>query len=281
MPELPEVESVKLQLQKYLVGHTINSIEIRHENIFEGDTSKIEGALVTAIRRFGKALVFDLDNDYSLVSHIKLTGQFIYRGKNLPEVPSLSKKVTGGLGGSHTHVIFDLDHESYLYYNDVRRFGWIRVMKTDDVEKSGFINKLGPEFLKDLDLERFKKELSKTRRAIKVLIMDQAKMAGVGNIYANDALYDARINPSTPANSLADKQAERLFSSIEKVLKKGLETGGASELAFVTPDGKEGHYQDFTLVYGKQGKECPNCSGKIEKYTLGGRGTFWCPECQK
>jgi len=281
MPELPEVESVKLQLQKYLVGHKIEKVEIKNNGIFEGDSSKIEGANVIEIRRFGKALVFDLDNDYSLVSHIKLTGQFIYRGKNLSKPPKLSKKVTGGLDGAHTHVVFHLDHNSTLYYNDMRRFGWIRVMKTEDVESEGFIKKLGKEFLKDLDLEYFRNELSKTRRAIKVLIMDQAKMAGVGNIYANDALWDAKINPKRPANMISTDEAKRLFESIEKVLKKGLETGGASELAFVTPDGSEGSYQDFTLIYGKQGTKCVRCGTVIEKFALGGRGTYWCHKCQE
>lgn len=281
MPELPEVENVRLQLEKYLVGHKIESVEVKTKNIFEGDASKITGTKIESVRRFGKALVIDLNNKLSLVSHIKLTGQFIYRGVNLKKTPDLSKKVAGGIGGKHTHVTFHLSDNSKLYYNDVRKFGWIRIEKTSQVENEGFIKKLGPEFLKDITYKYFMETLSKTRRTIKVLLMDQAKMAGLGNIYANDALWDAKINPKRPANSLNYDESKRLFKSCEKVLKKGLETGGASELAFVTPDGTEGDYQNHTLVYGKQGTKCKRCKTKIEKYMLGGRGTYWCPNCQK
>ena len=288
MPELPEVESIKLQLEKYLVGHKVEKVEIKHPKIFTGDPKKIEGAKLKAIRRFGKALCFDLDNGYSILSHIKLTGQFIYRGPNLKKPPVLSKKVVDGISGKHTHVIFNLDKGGKLYYNDVRRFGWIKIEKTSEVENESFISRLGPEPFGSaqgkpglLTFDYFKTICGKTKRAVKVLLMDQSKMGGVGNIYANDALWDARIDPKHPANSLSDTELKTLFKSIEKVLKKGLETGGASELAFVTPDGTEGSYQDHTLVYGKEGNVCKNCKeNKIEKYMLGGRGTYWCPTCQ-
>lgn len=281
MPELPEVETVRLQLEKYLINHKVEGIEIVNNGIFEGDTQKITGARIINVRRFGKALVIDFDNKFSIISHIKLTGQFIYRGVNLKKISKLSKKVTGGLGGKHTHVVFHLSEDSTLYYNDVRKFSWIRIMKTSSVESEGFIKKLGPEFLKDLKYKQFFEILSKTRRNIKTLLMDQSKMAGLGNIYANDALYDAKINPKRPANSLNYDESKKLFNSAEKVLKKGLETGGASELAFVTPDGREGQYQDHTLVYGKQGTKCKRCNTVIEKYMLGGRGTYTCSNCQK
>lgn len=280
MPELPEVESVKMQLEKYLVGHKILKVEIINKGIFEGDSKKIINSKIKSVRRFGKVLVIDLENNLSLVSHIKLTGQFIYRGKNLAN-PKLSKKIFGGIGGKHTHVIFHLDHNSKLFYNDYRKFGWIRIQKTSDVENEGFIKKLGPEFLRDLDFKYFKNTLSKTKRNIKVLIMDQAKMAGVGNIYANDALYDAKIDPKRAANSLSKTESKSLFLSINKVLKKGLETGGASELAFVKPDGSEGNYQNHTLIYSKQKTKCKRCGSMIEKYKISGRGTYACSKCQK
>lgn len=285
MPELPEVETIRLQLEKYLVGHGIESVEVRNERIFTGDKNRILGARVINTRRFGKALVIDLDNGFSILAHVKMTGQFIYQGPNLKPRP-LSKKVTGGVPGKHTHVIFTLDNDGKLYYNDMRQFGWIKVEPTDQVENEKFISSLGPEFFKDLDLATFRNILSKTRRSIKVLLMDQSKMAGVGNIYANDALWDAKINPKRPANAINYEESEMLFNSIEKVLKKGLETGGASENAFVTPNGSEGDYQNHSLVYAKQGQKCSRSAcrqkgAKIEKFTLGGRGTFWCPACQK
>lgn len=206
MPELPEVEAIKLQLGKFLKGHKIVSVEVRNTKTFQGNEKKIEGAKVTGTRRFGKVTVVDLSNGYSILAHVKLTGQFIYRGPNLPKPKNLSLKVTGGIPGPHTLVIFKLDHEGILYYNDVRRFGWIRVVKTLEVPEEPFIKKLGPEPFKDLTLEKFREILTKTSRAIKVVLMDQSKMGGVGNIYANDALWLAKINPKSPAKNLDPKQ---------------------------------------------------------------------------
>lgn len=281
MPELPEVESIKLQLEKYLTGHKIENVEIRNHK-FEINSKLILNSKVIGTRRFGKVTVIDLSNGYSILAHVKLTGQFIYRGPNLLNPRPLSSKVVGGVPGNHTHVIFNLDRGGKLYYNDVRRFGWIRIEKTEDVGKEKFISKLGPEPLRDLTLEKFSQILSKTSRNIKVVLMDQTKMGGVGNIYANDALWLAKINPRTPANKLINQSTIQLFNAILKVLKDGIKYGGASELAFVTPDGTEGNYQNHTLVYGCEGEICKRChKSKIEKFFLSGRGTYFCPVCQK
>lgn len=289
MPELPEVETIKLQLGKFLENHKIVSVEVRNRKTFQGDEKKIIGAKIVGTRRFGKVTVIDLSNGYSILTHVKLTGQYIYRGPNLPNPKKLSTKVTGGAPGPHTLVIFNLDKGGELYYNDVRRFGWIRIVKTSEVSEEPFIKKLGPEPFgsaqgkpSKLTLEKFKDILSKTRRAVKVVIMDQSKMGGVGNIYATDALWLAKIDPKRPAKSLTKDEAKLLFDSILKVLKEGLKYGGASELAFVTPDGEEGEYQNHTLAYGHQGEPCERChKGIFKKYFLGGRGTYVCPVCQK
>ncbi|KKQ73640.1 MAG: Formamidopyrimidine-DNA glycosylase [Candidatus Woesebacteria bacterium GW2011_GWB1_38_5] len=325
MPELPEVESIKIQLEKFLVGsprggalrgsprggalrgHIIKKLEIRNPK-YEIEKEKIENTKITGVRRFGKVLVIDLSSNYSIVTHVKMTGQFIYQGPNLLNVKSLSHKVVGGLGGKHTHVIFHLDRGGVLYFNDYRRFGWMRLEKTSNIQNSknpnNYIGKLGKEFLKDLTLEEFSeilvkskkpgkeflKDLTledfseilvKSKKPIKILLMDQTKMAGVGNIYANDALWLAMINPRKQANKLLNYQIIKLLKSVEKVLKEGIKRGGASELAYVAPDGSEGHYQDFTLVYGREKEPCKNCKTPIEKVKLGGRGTYFCPVCQK
>lgn len=282
MPELPEVEAIKLQLGKFLKGHKILSVDVKNRKTFRGEEKDIIGGKVKGTRRFGKVTVIDLDNNYSILTHVKLTGQFIYRGPNLKKTPLLSNKVTGGVPGPHTLVVFNLDKKGVLYYNDVRRFGWIRIVKTKEVETEQFIKKLGPEPFKDLTLAYFQKMLSTTSRAVKVVIMDQAKMGGVGNIYANDALWLAKINPKTPAKSIDVKSSKLLFESILKVLKEGIKWGGASELAFVTPDGTEGEYQGHTLAYGRDGDPCDRChKARIEKFFLGGRGTYFCPVCQR
>jgi formamidopyrimidine-DNA glycosylase len=281
MPELPEVETMKLQLAKYLIGHTILSVDVKNRKTFNGDEKKIIGGKIIGTRRFGKVSVIDLDNGYSILTHVKLTGQYIYRGPNLPNPSKLSNKVTGGIPGPHTLVIFNLDRDGKLYYNDVRRFGWIRIEKTEDVEKEKFIVKLGPEPLKDLTLDTFKNILSKSARPIKIILMDQEKMGGVGNIYANDALWLSAISPKRPAKTLTENEIKKLFDAIISVLKAGLKYGGASELSFVTPDGKEGEYQNHTLVYGHEGEPCERChKSLIKKFFLGGRGTYFCPVCQ-
>jgi formamidopyrimidine-DNA glycosylase len=304
MPELPEVESIRLQLKKYIVGHKITDVEIRYGKKFEGDKKKILGTRIQGIRRFAKALSIDLDNGYSVVIHIKLTGQLIYRGPNLKSKTDLSRKIIGGLGGKHTHVIFHLDNPpshkasegqgAALYYNDVRKFGWIKIIQTSKIKtQSEFIGKLGPEPLVTdsssgqavLTLEVFENILSKTSRPIKIILMDQSKISGIGNIYANDALWLAKVNPRKPANVLSKAETKELFDAIHKVLKGGLKYGGASELAFVTPDGSEGEYQNHTLIYGCEGELCkrPVCQKKgfmIKKFFLSGRGTYFCPECQ-
>ena len=302
MPELPEVESIRIQLEKFLVGstrggalrgsprggalrgHIIKKLEIRNPK-YEIEKEKIENTKITGVRRFGKVLVIDLSSNYSIVTHVKMTGQFIYRNKQKTENKKLSNKVVGGLGGKHTHVIFHLDRGGVLYFNDYRRFGWMRLEKTSNIQNSknpnNYIGKLGKEFLKDLTLEDFSEILVKSKKPIKILLMDQTKMAGVGNIYANDALWLAMINPRKQANKLLNYQIIKLLKSVEKVLKEGIKRGGASELAYVAPDGSEGHYQDFTLVYGREKEPCKNCKTPIEKVKLGGRGTYFCPVCQK
>ncbi len=282
MPELPEVETMRIQLKKFLVGHTIKDIKISSNKVISGDLKKLIGGKVIDVRRFGKVSVIDLSNNYSILTHVKLTGQYIYRGPNLKNPRVLSSKVTGGVPGPHTLVIFNLDRDGKLFYNDIRRFGWIRIEKTPDVESESFIKKLGPEPFRDLTLELFRQIITKTVRPIKVVLMDQTKIGGVGNIYANDALWLAGVHPKTPAKTIDSTSSKLLFEAILSVLSSGLKYGGASELTFVTPDGEEGEYQKHTLVYGLEGEPCERChKSVIKKVFLGGRGTYFCPVCQK
>lgn len=305
MPELPEVESIRIQLEKFLVGHKVSKVEVHERKILGSGENKLIGGKVIKIRRFGKVLSVDLNNGYSFLVHLKLTGQLIYRGPNLKNPPKLSSNIKNGIPGKHTHVIFHLslmgrsgsgrDRGGRLYYNDVRKFGWIKIVKSKNIKaKSKFIGKLGPEpfgFAQGkpsnaLTFRKFMEIVGSTKRNIKTLLMDQTKIAGIGNIYANDALWDAAINPRKSANSLNNEQIKKLFDAIEKVLKEGLKRGGASDQYYVTPEGGEGTYQKHFLVYGRTGKICtrPACrqaGAKIERITLSGRGTFFCPKCQK
>lgn len=288
MPELPEVENIRVQLEKFITGHVVQKISISNEKSFQGNPAKIIGGKIMQIRRFGKLLTIDLNNKFSMAVHVKMTGQLIYRGVNLNQPPGLSEKVKGGLDGKHTHVVFFLDRDSKLFFIDVRKFGWIKVVKTADVSNLDFVKKLGPEprttnnpSVQVLTLDNFARIVSSSARPIKILLMDQSKISGVGNIYANDALWLAKIHPGTKASKLSDEEIKRLFNAVEEVLKKGLKTGGSSQNSFVRPDGTTGEYQQQFIVYGRAGEPCKRCKSKIEKIKLGGRGTFFCPKCQR
>ncbi|MFH1863924.1 MAG: bifunctional DNA-formamidopyrimidine glycosylase/DNA-(apurinic or apyrimidinic site) lyase [bacterium] len=275
MPELPEVETIRIQLEKFLTGREIIGVEVRSRKILADGEKNLPGGKIIGVRRFGKVVVIDFDNGYSALIHLKLTGQLVFQGPNLP--------------GKHTHVIFDLDGGKKLYFNDLRKFGWIKIAKSEEVIADSFIGKLGPEpFVGQassgqapLTLEKFKEILAKSGRPIKILLMDQTKISGLGNIYANEALWLAGIDPRRAPKNLKTEEIKKLYDSIHSVLKKGIKYGGASDQAYIQPSGEEGKYQEHFLVYGREGEVCTGCKKtKIEKIKLGGRGTYWCPFCQ-
>lgn len=288
MPELPEVETIRLGLSKYLVGHKIVGVDVKLKRIFTGDPKSIINGKVISIQRFGKGLVINLDNDYCIAIHIKLTGQLIYndlafiQNRNI----HLSQSKVGELPNKFTHVIFDLDKGAKLYYNDIRQFGWIKIVKKVDLKTLPFFKNLGSEPIPSsgqpaLTLEQFETILSKSTLAVKILIMDQKKIGGIGNIYANDALFLAGIDPRRKAKEVTKVEAKKLFEAILEVLNRGLKYGGASELTFVNAIGGEGKYQNHFLAYGKNKEKCSICGANMEKIFLGGRGTFFCPNHQK
>jgi formamidopyrimidine-DNA glycosylase len=282
MPELPEVETIRIGLQKYLVGHSIKSIQINMAKQISGDIDAITGARILEVKRFGKGLVIDLNNGYSITIHVKMTGQMLYKHLNTPkQIPGNVKVDINALPDKYTHVIFYLDNDAVLFYRDVRQFGWIKIVKSDSVASQQYFKSLGPEPLRDLTLEKFREILSKRKTPIKMLLMDQGQIAGIGNIYANDALYISHIHPQRPANDLTEDEQEKLFDAVEVVLQKGIDVGGASEWSYVDALGQAGKYQDFFQVYRKHGQPCPKCGTIIETIRMGGRGTFFCPKCQK
>ncbi len=286
MPELPEVETLKLGLQKYIVGKKILSVLVKDRKVFAGDEKNAVNATITAIRRFAKGIVIDLDNDFSFAIHIKLTGQLIFRDEKTRDLlvlrPSPQK-----VPNAFTRVTLVLSDKSFLYFNEVRGFAWMKLLKTNEVLLLPFFKSLGPEAIvtssskQALTLLLFQSLVQKSNVAIKPLLMDQAKIGGVGNIYANDACFSAKIDPRRKAKTLSEVEIKTLFDSLIEVLKKGLQHRGSSELNFVDVLGEQGEYQKHMLVYGRKGKSCKrDDSGVIQKIYLGGRGTFFCPVCQ-
>lgn len=293
MPELPEVETIRRGLKKYIVGKTIEDIEVRLPTIMSGEVAKIQGAKVQAVRRYGKGLVIDLSNGYSIAAHVKMTGQFVYKEttgtKETEETKVKNVHPTLGLPftlpNKYTHVIFTLSAKrsahSVLYYNDIRKFGWLKVIKTSEVHSLPYFKGLGPEPFADLTLPLFKKIVASSTMPIKPFLMDQRKISGVGNIYANDCLYAARIDPRRQARSLSEEETHRLYESLLEILRIGIKYGGASETNYINVEGGKGEYQNHFLVYGKRGDKCPRDGETILRIVQSGRSTFFCPVCQK
>lgn len=280
MPELPEVETLRLQLSSLIVGQTIKNIKILKNKSFIGDPALVTGAKIKDIRRFAKILILDLSNSFCLAIHLKLSGQLIYRGSRQPKKLEVSDPLLHTLPNKHTRVIVGFTSGDSLYFNDLRIFGWIKVVQTSKVKD--VIEHLGPEPFKDLTLEKFKTILGSSKKPIKLVLMDQEKIAGVGNIYANDALFLSGISPKSSAKNLSEEKMEVLYHKLLKVLKDGIKWGGASENNFRDAYGQMGKVQEHFYVYGRDGEDCLNkCGEKIKRISLGGRGTFFCPHCQR
>lgn len=285
MPELPEVETLKLGLKKYLVGHKIEEVEVRVPKIFQGNAQNVIGAKVVGIKRIGKGLIIELDNDYVLTVHLKMTGQLVFQDKDTSG-SVLSKKVGGEtLPSKYSHVIFTLDKDAMLYYNDLRRFGWIKVLKKNELKDVTFFKEMGPEPKvgedlagKELTFDYFKSVIQKGNLPVKLVLMDQKRIGGIGNIYANDALFLAGIDPRKKGKDITSEEAQELFKAIREVIKKSLNYGGSSDENYVNVLGQEGNYQNHTLVYGKRGEKCSVCGSTIEKIQLGGRRNLFLPQ---
>lgn len=269
MPELPEVETIKRGLDHFVVGHTIQRVSVLSERNFIGDVQNIIGATITAVERKGKGLLLHLDNGYTLAAHVKMTGQFVYR-ETLFDHPH-----------QHTRIIFSLDKGAYLFYNDIRKFGWVWVVKTDKIQKIAFFKTLGPDPLTELSLEEFSRILKGSTTPIKTFLLDQKKIAGIGNIYANEALFMAGIHPQRKAGSLTPHEAKSLLHHIQEVLKKSIALGGASEVNFRNVEGGKGQYQNHAVVYAREGQQCFVCKGIISRSKINGRSAFFCAFCQK
>jgi len=270
MPELPEVETIKLQLEKLIVGKEILAIETDTPKMVQPSPTALQKAIIrakiTKIVRRAKLIQFYFDNGRILISHLKLTGRLLVRRKSDPkdDWQRITILLSGGLE---------------LRFADLRKFGWLKLV-TDNTELKKILGEYGPEADK-VTLKEFGEILAKTSRPIKVVLMDQATISGIGNIYAADALNLAKIDPRRPAKSLNSGEEKALQEAILKVLKLGIKFGGASDQFYLDALGAKGHYQDHFLVYNRQGEKCFNCGSPIKKIRLAGRGTYFCPECQK
>jgi len=274
MPELPEIETVKLQLEKILIGQKLKDIKILSGKIVRGNLDSVKGKSVKSVKRMGKVLLIDFGSDLLLGFHFKMTGQLIYEDGG--------KRIVGGhptedfvnkMPSNHTRVIFNFD-KGTLYFNDQRLFGWVEI-------NPKFVDKLGPEPF-EIDEKKFVELVCKRKKPIKLVLMEQDVISGVGNIYANDACWEAKVNPRRLANTLTAKQFSDLYKGMIKVLEEGIKYGGATaaDAKYIDLHGLGGHYQDHFRVYDREGEECLRGDGIVHKFVLGGRGTYYCPKCQ-
>lgn len=287
MPELPEVETVKRGLSRLLAGKAVAEVEVSSDRSFPNDPTLVKqfliGADIATVRRRAKVVLIDLSTAYSLVIHLKMTGQLVYRGDDEDwGAGHPTDSLIGELPDKSTRVQFNFTDGSRLFFNDQRKFGWAKLIATPEVAEMPFFQKLGPEPLeKDFTLEAFKDRLVRRRSNIKAVLLDQSTLAGVGNIYADESLFVAGIHPTRTASDLSDIEIKKLHGAVRQVLQTAIDKGGSSSRNYVDALGINGNYLEYAFVYGRAGLPCRKCETPIEKIRVAGRGTHFCPVCQR
>lgn len=317
MPELPEVETVKRGLEERILGLKIAEVKVLCDKSFVGEIDAVVGRVVENLRRFGKALIVDLSGGMSLMMHLRMTGQLIFDGVDdrqdtvlgdgdrsggamKTEVPGLKTEVPGRYAAGHPSenfvaklpnkqtrvVIRFVDAKAgkaagVLYFNDQRKFGFIKVLKTSEVEQEDFIRRLAKEPW-EMTPEEFYAALQRHPKSmIKAVILDQGVISGLGNIYADESLFMAGIHPERRAGTITREEAEKLLLAAREVMTRSIESGGSTMATYVRADGTRGNYlEKFAQVFRREGKPCPKCGAEIVKIRVAGRGTHICPQCQ-
>lgn len=288
MPELPEVETVRRGLHELIIGRQI--VAVTHDTVksFPNPVSDVEtfviGASVTDVRRRAKVLLIDLSSGYTFVTHLKMTGQLVYvGGKERFGAGHPNDSLVGNLPDKSTRVTLDFTDGSHLFFNDQRKFGWMKLYPTIEVMNIDFMQKVGPEPLEDdftaeVLYERLQRRKNTT---IKAAILDQTVLAGVGNIYADEGLWGAKIHPATRVKDVSREQINDLWCEIREVMTLAIEKGGSSNHTYINAEGKKGSYMDFARAFRREGQPCPRHPDVlIEKIKVAGRGTHICPMCQ-
>lgn len=286
MPELPEVETVKRGLSRLLAGKRVAEVEVASERSFPNDPTLVSqfliGANIVTVRRRAKVILIDLSTNYSLVIHLKMTGQLVYRGVDENwGAGHPTDSLIGELPDKSTRVQFNFTDGSRLFFNDQRKFGWIKLVATPEIAEMPFFQKLGPEPLeKEFTWGVLKDRLIGRRSNIKAALLDQSTLAGVGNIYADESLFVAGIHPTRLASDLSDEEIKKLRGAIRQVMQTAIDRGGSSSRNYVNALGINGNYLEYAFVYGRAGLPCRKCQTPIEKIRVASRGTHICPVCQ-
>ena len=272
MPELPEVETVKNILKPLIVGKTIDKVEIYYDRLIQSDLNEFKEKIVnqtfTDVTRFGKFLFLHLTNDLVIISHLRMEGKYRYTKEENPRIKA-------------TSALFFLKDGSYLSFDDTRKFGLMYLSDEANYKKVPMIEKLGIEAnkIEEKDLPILYKKFNK-KKPIKELLLDQSILCGIGNIYADEILYQCKINPFTKGNELSEDDIKNIAKYSVITLEKAIKLGGSTIHSFHPSEGVDGRFQEELLAYGRNGETCPNCRTRFHKEFLGGRGTTFCPNCQ-
>ena len=286
MPELPEVETVRRGLHELIIGRTVSAVEHDTEKSFPNATADVAqfliGAKIIDVRRRAKVLMIDLSSNYTLVIHLKMTGQMVFRGDAVFGAGHPNDSLIGQLPDRSTRVTLTFKDGAHLYFNDQRKFGWMRLLPTLEVPNIDFMQKAGPEPLDaDFTADDFTRRFTRRARTnIKAALLDQSVVAGVGNIYADESLWGAKIHPQRLVQSLTTQDFSRLYHELREVMNLAIEKGGSTDKNYVNAEGKRGSYMDFARVFRREGQPCPRCGTTIVKFKAAGRGTHICPHCQ-
>jgi formamidopyrimidine-DNA glycosylase len=289
MPELPEVETVRIGLSTFLPGREVAEVTHTWDKSFPNSKEDVAlfliGAKVVEVARRAKVLLIELDTKYTLVIHLKMTGQLVFRGEHGEHFGAghPTDSLIGELPDKSTRVIITFTDGSRLFFNDQRKFGWMRLLPTAEVPQIDFFKKVGPEPLgTDFTWEVLRERLKRRPNTnIKAALLDQTVIAGIGNIYADESLWGAKIHPQTLVKNISGPKYKTLYKALVEVLQLAIEKGGSTDRNYVNAEGKRGSYLHFASVFRREGQACPRCGTTIIKTRVAGRGTHLCPHCQK
>jgi formamidopyrimidine-DNA glycosylase len=288
VPELPEVETVRRGLHDLILKRRVASVWHDNPKSFPNTEHDVAGFLIDSeiidVRRRAKILLIDLSTDYTLVIHLKMTGQLVFVADTVRfGAGHPNDSLVHALPDKSTHVSFEFKDGSHLYFNDQRKFGWVKLIPTLEVPDIDFMKKVGPEPLEaDFTALEFAARFARrSKTSIKAALLDQTVVAGVGNIYADESLWGARIHPKRLFSSITKKEFEDLYTDLREVMNLAIAKGGSSNHTYINAEGKKGSYMDFARVFRREGLECPRCGTTIIKFRAAGRGTHICPNCQK
>jgi len=286
MPELPEVETVKRGLERLIVGKTIVVIDHGSDKSFPNDHTQVDAfminATITKVTRRAKVLLIELSTEYTIMIHLKMTGQLVFVGSERFGAGHPNDSLVDNLPDKSTRVTIVFNDDSKLFFNDQRRFGWVKLLPNHMVKEEPFMQKVGPEplhpeFSDEVFLSRIARRKGTT---IKAAILDQTVLAGIGNIYADEGLWMSKIHPATRVKDVSNKKLKELRQNLVDVLQLSIDKGGSTNKNYVDAEGNKGSYMEFAKVFRREGKPCNRCGATIEKSRVAGRGTHTCPDCQ-